>query len=79
MTEPFRGNTGSEVINMASDTKKRENCLHGVRCNVESCAYHGAGNVCTAAAIDVRNENALTKAETFCGTFAPEDTWHILG
>ena len=64
---------------MTNDPKKQENGIRGVRCSVESCAHHGAGNVCTAAAIDVRNENALTKAETFCGTFAPEDTWNILG
>ena len=64
---------------MKNNTNKRENCIRGVRCNVESCMHHGAGNVCTAAAIDVRNENALTKAETFCGTFAPEDTWNLLG
>lgn len=63
---------------MANEKKKQENCIPGVRCNVESCAHHGDGNVCTAAAINVRNENALTKAETFCGTFTPEDTWHIL-
>ena len=65
-------------MRMANDPKKRESCIRGVRCHVENCMHHGAGNVCTAAAIDVRNENALTKAETFCGTFAPEDTWHVL-
>ncbi len=54
---------------------RSKGCLGGVCCHVESCAYHTRGNLCTAAQIDVKNENALTKAETFCGTFAPVNSW----
>ena len=50
-------------------------CINGVCCSVESCRHHARGDQCTAPHIDVRNESALTKAETFCGTFAPVDTW----
>ena len=50
-------------------------CISGVCCNVENCKHHARGDVCTAPHIDVKNESALTKAETFCGTFAPMDTW----
>jgi hypothetical protein len=52
-----------------------QNCISGVCCSVESCRHHAKGNVCTAPHIDVRNEAAVTKAETFCGTFAPADSW----
>lgn len=48
-------------------------CLGGVCCHVENCRHHAAGNFCTAERIDVKNEAALTKAETFCGTFAPAE------
>ena len=50
-------------------------CLGGVCCHVENCVYHARGNMCTATHIDVKNESALTKAETFCGTFAPTNSW----
>ena len=61
---------------MGKETKAA--CIPGVRCNVESCRHHAGGDLCTAGHIDVRNDTALTKAETFCGTFAPTDTWNIL-
>lgn len=64
---------------MANENNEAKCGIRGVRCHVENCAHHSRGNICTAASIDVRNEDALTKAETFCGTFTPEDTWHISG
>ena len=49
----------------------RPECIHGIRCHVENSIHHTKGGACTAGQIDVKNENAMTKAETFCGTFAP--------
>jgi hypothetical protein len=46
-----------------------------VCCSVEACKHHAKGDVCTATHIDVKNEAAVTKAETFCGTFTPLDNW----
>ena len=45
--------------------------LNGVSCCVADCKYHGAANACCANSIDVQNENAHRKAETFCSTFTP--------
>lgn len=50
-------------------------CISGVCCSVEGCAHHAKGDYCTAGHINVKNESAVTKAETFCGTFTPVDTW----
>ena len=55
--------------------KKSGSCLSGVSCQVENCRHHAEGDMCMARQIDVKNETALTKAETFCGTFAPVDPW----
>ena len=62
---------------MGKETKKSFECISGVCCHVENCRHHATGDLCTAKQIDVKNESALTKAETFCGTFAPIDTWHM--
>lgn len=61
---------------MSKKNSGRE-CLHGVCCSVENCTYHAKGGMCTAESIDVKNENALTKAETFCGTFTPIESWQV--
>lgn len=59
-----------------SDTKiYGEKHLPGVGCDVTTCKFNGtrcgAGMTCCAEHINVRNESALRKAETFCGTFEP--------
>lgn len=59
------------------DKKQNAQCISGVRCTVESCLHHTGGDKCTAPSIDVKNEDALTRAETFCGTFAPNDSWSM--
>ena len=51
--------------------KNSPKCIPGVCCHVENCVHHTKGDMCDAGGIDVKNENALTKAETFCGTFTP--------
>ncbi len=45
--------------------------LCGVACDVVNCKFHGTDNFCHADEIVVESENALRKAETFCGTFIP--------
>lgn len=60
---------------MGKHEGERTDCLNGVCCQVENCVHHAVGGQCTAAHIDVKNESALTKAETFCGTFRPIETW----
>lgn len=58
-----------------------------INCSVDSCVYHGRGDVCEADSIMVRNnsdrrydmeigaiageEGAETSAETMCETFKP--------
>jgi len=51
-----------------SDTKIYKGKVMGVDCTAENCKYHSL-NQCCAQHIDVKNENALRKAETFCATF----------
>lgn len=57
------------------DNCSSQYCIQGICCHVENCIYHTKGDACTAKSIDVKNENAMTKAETFCGTFAPASRW----
>lgn len=52
-----------------SDTKIYQGKLGHIGCTAENCKYHTSNNYCSAQHIDVRNENALRKAETFCSTF----------
>ncbi len=55
-------------------TEKSKECINRVGCNVQSCTYNKMGCECTASKIDVANEKAERKAETFCSTFAPRGT-----
>ena len=55
-----------------SDMNERCDCLNGVGCGVCACKYHTSENRCTAERINVQNENACRKAETFCSTFTPK-------
>ncbi|MCL2342748.1 MAG: DUF1540 domain-containing protein [Firmicutes bacterium] len=43
--------------------------LPDVACGVTSCKYHSGSNHCAAKGINVQNENAHQKADTFCSTF----------
>ena len=45
--------------------------LYGVQCDAKHCKYHGHDNQCYSNSISVEAPNAVKKAETFCGTFAP--------
>ncbi|MBR6115592.1 MAG: DUF1540 domain-containing protein [Oscillospiraceae bacterium] len=46
-----------------------ENTVQNVGCRVKECLYHNRADMCTAHKIEVSNENARRKAETFCATF----------
>ena len=45
------------------------NNMQYVGCNVKDCKYHSPENICRASHINVQNENAQRKSETFCSTF----------
>lgn len=41
----------------------------GVKCEVVSCYFYGAGDCCTAEKIEVKSKNAHSIEETDCATF----------
>lgn len=47
----------------------KQECINGVKCGVGHCKYHTTENRCTAGRINVQNESAMKKAETFCSTY----------
>ena len=49
-------------------------CRPGVDCDVTACKYNTVDCRCSAEHIKVKNEHALTKGETYCGTFCPRGT-----
>jgi hypothetical protein len=58
------------------DNKK--NCcekLKGVGCGVVNCKFHSSDNYCHADQIKIESQNAMKKAETFCGTFSPRGSF----
>ena len=50
-----------------------ENTITSVGCCVSTCSYNTSDKHCSAQRIDVANENAERKAETFCSTFKAKD------
>ncbi len=57
-----------------SNTKKNDDKLKVVGCDVVNCKYHGADQHCHADCISVESHNAVRKNETFCGTFESKTT-----
>ena len=55
------------------NTREKE-CNPGVGCDVTACKYNTVDYHCSAEQIKVKNERALTKGETYCGTFCPRGT-----
>lgn len=51
--------------------------INGVECGVINCMYNTNGKKCTADRIQVRNESAMKKAETFCSTFAVKPNYPL--
>lgn len=54
--------------------KKHSDTIRGVGCDVTNCKYNTLDCKCTAANINVQNEKAHSKAETYCSTFCPRGT-----
>ncbi len=53
---------------------REKECNPGVGCDVSSCKYNTVDYRCSAEHIKVKNERAMTKGETYCGTFCPRGT-----
>ena len=51
--------------------KKHSGPNTGVGCDVTGCKYNTIDCRCTAEKINVQNEKAATKGETYCSTFCP--------
>ena len=45
--------------------------ITGVGCDVSNCKYNTIDSKCSASHIDVQNDRATTKSETYCATFCP--------
>ncbi|PYG87748.1 uncharacterized protein DUF1540 [Ruminiclostridium sufflavum DSM 19573] len=44
----------------------------GIKCVVDTCKYHMAGDYCSADQIEVSAKDASTSRQTDCETFIPE-------
>ena len=51
--------------------KKPNDCSPGVGCDVTNCKYNTIDCRCSANHINVQNERAVTKGETYWSTFCP--------
>ena len=54
-----------------SDNRMSIDQITGVGCDVSNCKYNTIDSKCSASHIDVQNERATTKSETYCATFCP--------
>ncbi|MDO4815432.1 MAG: DUF1540 domain-containing protein [Bacillota bacterium] len=54
-----------------SEIKSRDSKITGVGCDVTKCKYNTRDRKCSASGIEVGNEKASTKGETYCSTFCP--------
>ena len=54
-----------------SDNRMSRDQITGVGCDVTNCKYNTIDSMCSASHIDVQNERATTKSETYCATFCP--------
>lgn len=52
-----------------NDSKNCCGDIQGVSCDATNCKYNTTDCKCTAGSIKVKNEKAVTKGETYCGTF----------
>ena len=51
--------------------RKNKSTIPGVGCDVTGCKYNTVDSHCSAERINVQNEKASTKGETYCSTFCP--------
>lgn len=54
-----------------SDNRMIRDQITGVGCDVTNCKYNTIDSKCSASHIDVQNDRATTKSETYCATFCP--------
>ena len=54
-----------------SDNRMSRDQITGVGCDVSNCKYNTIDSKCSASHIDVQNERATSKSETYCATFCP--------
>ena len=54
-----------------SDNRMSRDQITGVGCDVTNCKYNTIDSKCSASHIDVQNDRATTKSETYCATFCP--------
>lgn len=54
---------------LAADPNVPPDHIEGIRCDVESCAYHDGERFCTADAVSIGMQLAATQSETCCRTF----------
>ena len=51
--------------------RKNKSTIPGMGCDVTGCKYNTVDSHCSAERINVQNEKASTKGETYCSTFCP--------
>lgn len=56
----------------ADQKKRKEGCIPGIQCTVESCEYHSGTTDCTADFIHVGPHSVRAGAGAVCATFNPE-------
>ena len=54
-----------------SDNRMSRDQITGVGCDVTNCKHNTIDSKCSASHIDVQNDRATTKSETYCATFCP--------
>ena len=54
-----------------SDNRMSRDQITGVGCDVSNCKYNTIDSKCSASHIDVQNDRATTKSQTYCATFRP--------
>lgn len=54
------------------ETETREkHHIRGVRCDVESCAFHDGVNYCTAEEVKIGPSYAVSSTQTICASYRP--------
>jgi hypothetical protein len=57
---------------MQGRVERKSDHIPGVKCVVNTCYYHDAGDYCNASKIEIQPNNAVSTEETDCATFAPK-------
>ncbi|MGE5632584.1 MAG: DUF1540 domain-containing protein [Caulobacteraceae bacterium] len=57
---------------MQGRVERKNDHLAGVKCVVDTCYYHSAGDYCNAAKIEIQPPTASNTEDTDCATFTPQ-------